>query len=167
MHTVRTRWERQARTVWGRRVRYQAGQDPVLIRYRSVWARWRIEKTIWTVRFHRLSFKSSGMGPLGLAGAMWQRHNVWLAISWRLCTGYKRTLANAALIVLQLYLCSQLLHYYILKSSLCFNFIIFSWWLAEVVVEAEERSLTRSLQEVFLQKWNDGVLGLFCAHYLG
>ena len=27
--TVRTRWERQARTVWGRRPRYQAGQDPV------------------------------------------------------------------------------------------------------------------------------------------
>ena len=26
------------------------------------------------MRFHRLSFKSSGMGPLGLAGAMWQRH---------------------------------------------------------------------------------------------
>ena len=26
---VCTQWERRARTVWGRRVRYQAGQDPV------------------------------------------------------------------------------------------------------------------------------------------
>ena len=31
------------------------------------------KKTIWPVKFHRLSFKSNGMGPLGLAGAMWQR----------------------------------------------------------------------------------------------
>ena len=38
-------------------------------------------------------------------------------------------LANATLIILQLYLCSQLLHYYILKSSFCFNLIIFSWLL--------------------------------------
>ena len=28
------------------------------------------EKTIWPGRFHRLSFKSNGMGLLGLAGAM-------------------------------------------------------------------------------------------------
>ena len=72
--TMRTRWERQARTVWGRRVRYQAGQYPVWTRYISVWVRWQMKnKTIWPGRFHRLSFKSNGMGPLGLAGAMWQR----------------------------------------------------------------------------------------------
>ena len=34
------------------------------------------KKTIWPGRFHRLSFKSNGMGPLGLAGAVWQRHYV-------------------------------------------------------------------------------------------
>ena len=28
------------------------------------------KKTIWPVRLHRLSFKSNGMGLLGLAGAM-------------------------------------------------------------------------------------------------
>ena len=48
--------------------------DRAVTRYRPGIDRYgpgdKYEKTIWPVRLHRLSFKSNGMGPLGLAGAM-------------------------------------------------------------------------------------------------
>ena len=85
MHTVMTQWGHGEKDKLELYEDGEFGTRPGRTRYRPGIDRYgpgdKIEKTIWPVRLHRLSFKSNGMGPLGLAGAMWQRHNTIMYMS--------------------------------------------------------------------------------------